>query len=157
MFLIRRLLAALLLFAMLYLLAGFLSGSFGGPSKEEEEAYVRDFIEFVEARAQRIDTADGRRGIPAVRVTVKNNGDKTVTNLMLNVRFLDRNGDPLHEDSLLLVSEDGYRLNIPLTALEIGPGKVFKWKEDMWKIFADVPDKWISGDVEVTVDHIDYK
>ena len=134
MFSIVRLSAALLLSAM------FLSGC-KGTSNEEREAYIRDYIQLVEKQAERIDTDDGRRGVPAVRIGVRNNGNKTLSFLSVKVAFLDEFGGTLVEHDVILVSEDAYRL-LPLVEKELPPNTLLQYEPNTWKTFKDVTYEW---------------
>lgn len=100
-----------------------------------EKMEYMDKVAITEFEAKRIDTyAD--KGVPAIRLSLKNNGERSLDKVKVTVYFQDNNGNTIYEESFhpVLVSRYSVRNNEPLKAgyvYEMEDGKYFTVKSKL--------------------------
>lgn len=130
-----------------------------GKAVEEYQAYkaFTDYlpnIDITEITAKRIDSYKADN-VPAIRVSVKNTGDRTVTYLAVTAYFNDRQGNPVHERTFPLVS-DRSLLADPWEA-PLKPNYSSEMPEGRYLIVDSVPGEWEEGNVEIEITDIELK
>lgn len=100
----------------------------------EKMEYVAN-VEITEFVAKRIDTYSDK-DVPAIRLSLKNRGNRSLDKVKVTVYFLDKNGDPIYEENFhpVLVSSYSIRNNRPLKAgyvYEMEEGKYFTVKSKL--------------------------
>lgn len=107
----------------------------------EKMNYI-DKVEITEFVAKRIDTYS-KKNIPAVRVSLKNNGKKSLDKVKIVVFFQDKNGNTIFEEDYhpVLVSKYSYgKSNKPLK-----PGYVKEMKEGEYYTLDSALADWVEG------------
>jgi hypothetical protein len=107
----------------------------------EKMNYI-DKVEITEFVAKRIDTYS-KKNIPAVRVSLKNNGKKSLDKVKVVVFFHDKNGNTIFEEDYhpVLVSKYSYgKSNRPLK-----PGYVNEMKEGEYYTLDSALTDWVEG------------
>ncbi|SDD92780.1 hypothetical protein [Kordiimonas lacus] len=100
-------------------------------------------------------TAGEQAGMPLVWFKLRNNGQRTVTEVRVHVNFLNEHGDIVHEADFYPVHEDDYgidRNNKPL-----GPGDVWQMSNIRYYMPQGVPHTWKPGAVTAHVESIRLK
>ncbi len=92
-------------------------------------------VAITEFEAKRIDTYSDK-GVPAIRVSLKNNGERSLDKVKVTVYFQDKNNSTIYEESFhpVLVSRFSIRDNKPLKAgyiYEMEDGKYFTVKSKL--------------------------
>ncbi len=90
--------------------------------------------------------------IPGVDFTLKNNGDRILSQVEITVYFLDKNGDPIHEEIYTPVNSD----------LRLGATKPLKPKY-VWRVergyflpAKSVPSEWKVGKVKAEITNVEF-
>ena len=107
----------------------------------EKMNYI-DKVEITEFLAKRIDTYS-KKGIPAVRISLKNVGDKSLDEVKVVVYFQDKNGQTIFEEDYhpVLVSTYSFRGdNKPLK-----PGYVKEMEKDKYYTLDSALSEWQEG------------
>lgn len=116
------------------------------------KSYIKH-VEVTDLRA-RTESAGALKGHPIVEGDVVNKGSRAISDMLLKVKFLDRNGAAIYEvifrpQDPALGSAGLSEINIPyinpVARAEIRPGMSLPFK----KIMNDLPDE-ISGELEKT-------
>ncbi|NVK23752.1 MAG: hypothetical protein HWE10_02385 [Gammaproteobacteria bacterium] len=118
----------------------------------EKMAYI-DQIEVTEFTAKRIDTYS-KKGVPAVRIGLKNNGDKSLDEVKVVVYFHDADGKTIFEEdySPVLVSKYSFgRDNKPLK-----PGYVQEMEKDRYYTLKSTLNDWAEGQATIKVVDIEF-
>lgn len=113
----------------------------------EKMAYI-DQIEITEFTAKRIDTYTNK-GIPAVRIGLKNNGDKSLDKVKVVVYFHDGNGKTIFEKEYLpiLVSKFSFSGdNKPLK-----PGYVKEMEKNRYYTLKSNLSEWVEGQATIKI------
>lgn len=100
----------------------------------EKMEYMEN-VEITEFEAKRIDTYRDK-GVPAIRVSLKNNGRRSLDKVKVTVYFQDKNGNTIYEEDFHPVLVSGYSIhnNKPLKAgyvSEMEEGKYFTLKSKL--------------------------
>lgn len=118
----------------------------------EKSAYI-DKIEITEFTAKRIDTYR-ENGVPAVRLGLKNNGDRSLDQVEVIVYFQDESGATIYEESFnpVYVSQFSYgRDNKPLKA-----GYVYEMEKDRYMTLDTPLSQWADGKAEIKIVNIKF-
>lgn len=123
-------------------------------TKEQEAAiakYILEELELYEVTAEKVESLlDGR--VPGVVFKLRNNGDRTLTRVEVTVYFKDADGNVIHEEGFVPVSESSFSgNNKPLK-----PGYV--WQMEAGKFYAakSVPSEWKEGNFGYAVTDIEF-
>lgn len=112
-----------------------------------------DNIEILELSAKRIDTYS-EKGIPAVRIGLKNNGDKTVEYLKATVFFKDKNNSAIYEKDITPINTEAIsfqRDNKPLH-----PNYIYEMPTNKY-ITIDAPlSQWDEGNIDFEIVEIKF-
>ncbi|WP_394222738.1 DUF6694 family lipoprotein [Alteromonas gracilis] len=100
-----------------------------------EKMEYMDNVEITEFVAKRIDTFSNK-DVPAIRVSLKNNGERSLDKVKVTVYFQNKNGDTIFEESFnpVLVGSYSIRNSKPLKAgyvYEMENGKYFTVKSKL--------------------------
>tara|TARA_Y100000310_G_scaffold284906_1_gene307987 strand:+ start:1672 stop:2538 length:867 start_codon:yes stop_codon:yes gene_type:complete len=116
---------------------------------QEKMEYIND-IQVTEFIAKRINSWKGA-GTPAVRIGLKNNGNKSLSEVKFIVYFKNKFGDIIYEDTLYPVSASSYSRNKPLK-----PGYVSEMSEGSFYSIDSSLSEWQEGSVEFKIDNIEF-
>lgn len=99
-------------------------------------------IEITEFVAKRIDTYS-KKGVPAVRLSLKNNGDRSLDRVEIVVYFQDENGNTIYEEDYnpVLVSEYSFSGN----SKPLKPGYVQEMETDKYYTLDSQLSEWQEG------------
>lgn len=116
----------------------------------EKMNYI-DKIEITEFLAARIDTYL-KKAIPAVRISLKNNGDKSLDQVKVVVYFQDKDGNIIFEEDYhpVLVSKYSYG------SKPLKPGYVKEMKEDKYYTLDSALTDWVEGKAIAKVVDIEF-
>lgn len=117
----------------------------------EEMAYI-DQIEVTEFIAKRIDTYTDQ-GIPAVRIGLKNHGDRSLDKVKVVVYFQNASGDTIYEEDFypVLVSRFSIQNNKPLK-----PGYVMEMEQGRYFTTDSSLTAWKEGAVTMKITDIEF-
>ena len=118
----------------------------------EKMNYI-DKIEITEFLAKRIDTY-AKKEIPAVRISLKNNGDRSLSKVKVVVYFQDENGTTIFEEDYhpVLVSKYSFRSdNKPLKS-----GYVKEMEEGKYYTLDSALTEWVEGKAIAKVVDIEF-
>ena len=122
-------------------------------SSPEEARYAADHVKIYDLKAKYYDSLlDGR--IPGVDFKVKNDGDRTLSEVDVRVIFYDAQGKPIGEEIYypVLVTSDGFgEDNKPLRPNYI-------WRNEVGKFYSakSIPSEWATGKVSAQVTKIEF-
>lgn len=107
----------------------------------EKMSYM-DNIEITEFVAKRIDTYS-KKGVPAVRISLKNNGDRSLDQIEVVVYFQDEDGNTIYEEDYhpVLVSEYSFSGN----SKPLKPGYVQEMEADKYYTLDSQLSEWQEG------------
>jgi hypothetical protein len=126
---------------------GAANGHEAPSTPEEKLAYIQNHLELVEAEAKWIKTySDDKQ--PGVRISVKNNGSETLTEVEVIVYFLDDEGLPFAEEDYFPVSSVG-DTNL------LKPNYTQRMKKNVYYIKDDLGDEW-SGKAKFEIVNIEF-
>jgi hypothetical protein len=118
----------------------------------EKMTYIEQ-IEVTEFIAKRIDTYSSK-GVPAVRIGLKNNGDKSLDRVKVVIYFHDADGKTIFEEdySPVLVSKYSFGGdNKPLK-----PGYVKEMKKDSYYTLKSNLSEWAEGQATIKIVDIEF-
>lgn len=116
-----------------------------------EEEYINNLIEIVDFKAVYMDFwLDGT--VPGVVFKLKNNGDKTLSQVEVTVYFTDGNGKNIAEKTFYPVLELGIN-----SFTELKPNYTFQLEKDRFFKADLVPKEWKSGNANIKVTKIEFK
>lgn len=107
----------------------------------EKMNYI-DKVTITEFSAKRIDTYS-KKGIPAVRISLKNNGDKSLDKVKVIVYFQDKNGDTIFEENYFPVLVSKYSYSSASKPLK--PGYVKEMDEGKYYTLDSTLSDWVEG------------
>lgn len=118
----------------------------GKQSFVEKMGYI-DNVEVTEFKAERIDTFL-KKNVPAVRLSLKNNGDRSLDKVEVVVYFKDASGQVIFEEKFkpVWVSEYNFRDSKPLKA-----GYVHEMEQGKYHIVESALSEWEEGSATVKI------
>jgi len=131
-----------------------MSGEVAGDAPSaEEKAYIRDHVALYDLEGKYYDSMlDGR--VPGVDFKIKNNGNRTLNEVKVLIRFQDAAGKDIAEEEFypVLVSEYNYSGdNTPLR-----PNYIWQQEQDRFYTAKKVPSEWQSGKVTGQIVDIEF-
>lgn len=102
-------------------------------------------IEITEFTTTRIDTYT-EKGVPAVRIGLKNKGDKSLDQIKVTVFFKDSDGNNIHEKDFSPILVSKYSNKKPLK-----PGYVHEMKKDNYLTVKSPLSDWEEGSAEIKI------
>lgn len=120
------------------------------PIWREGQEYLQDHVEITEFTTRRIDTYR-RDNAPAIRVSARNNGDRTINELTVTVYLKDSEGRRIHEEEIFLATENPYFHDKP----PLKPGYVFEMEANHYWIVKQPLNGWKTGSAEYEVTEIE--
>lgn len=122
-------------------------------AKETKESMERflletaaiETIDLYEFEATRIDTFT-KKNLAAVRLKLKNNGDRTLTKVEVLIEFRDGEGRAIHEETIAPVSSRSWTRSSTLK-----PGYIFSMAEGKYFTFENVPSEWETGEASAAI------
>ncbi|TNC80785.1 MAG: hypothetical protein C9356_11725 [Oleiphilus sp.] len=118
----------------------------------EKMNYI-DQIEITEFLAQRIDTYS-KKEIPAVRISVKNKGDRSLDKVKVTVYFQDKDGKTIFEEHFHPVLVSKYNFSGDNKPLK--PGYVKEMEKDRFYTLESALSEWQEGDATAKVVDIEF-
>jgi hypothetical protein len=124
-----------------------------GRAEEAHQAYI-EFQEYLpkvkinEFVARRIDTYR-EDGVPAVRISAKNEGDRTVNRLVVRVYFKDSTGGTIFEDDFTVATDSSY--NFKAYRKPLKPGYVAEMPKDRYFTLDTPISTWEEGSAEYEI------
>ncbi|MBL4823592.1 MAG: hypothetical protein JKX90_08785 [Colwellia sp.] len=118
-----------------------------------EKMNYMDKVEITEFTAQRIDTYS-KKEIPAVRISLKNNGDRSLDRVKVVVYFQDKNGNTIFEEEYnpVLVSKYSFgKDNKPLK-----PGYVKEMEKGKYYTLDSALSDWQEGKSTIKIIDIEF-
>ena len=118
-----------------------------------EKMNYMDSIAITEFVATRIDTYN-KKGVPAVRIALKNNGDKSLDWVRVTVYFQDSDNKTIYEQTFAPVSVSKYnfsRKNDPLK-----PGYVREMESGKYFIVESPLSEWKQGNAFAKISDIEF-
>lgn len=118
----------------------------------EKMSYIGQ-IEITEFIARRIDTYS-RENVPAIRISVKNNGERSLDEVKVTVYFRDQSGEIIYEDDYhpVLVSDYGFGdNNKPLKA-----GYVREMAEGKYYTLESPLSEWQDGNATAKIVDLEF-
>lgn len=109
-------------------------------------------IEITEFNTTRIDTYSSKN-TPAVRISLKNNGDRTLTQVTTVVYFQDKNGKNIYEEKLHPVTTSIYsmRKNKPLK-----PGYIKEMEAGKYYTIDSPLSEWVTGKATIKITKVKF-
>ncbi len=117
----------------------------------EKMEYI-DKVAITEFEAKRIDTY-GDKNVPAIRVSLKNNGERSLDKVKVIVYFQNKHGDTIFEESFhpVLVSRYSTRNNKPLKA-----GYVFEMEEGRYFTVKSKLSEWDESKAVIKIVDLEF-
>ncbi len=131
------------------------SGSASVKTKDDIERNAKEEyfkkIKISEVKAKFYDSLiDGK--IPGITFKLKNTGDKTLSLVEVTVYFLDKDGNPIHEEQYYPVnSEASFRPTTPLK-----PNYIWRIERGKFYQAKSVPKEWKKGKVKVEITDVNF-
>lgn len=118
-----------------------------------EKMNYMDNIVITEFVAKRIDTYS-KKGVPAVRISLKNIGDRSLDKVKIIVYFQDENGNTIFEEDYhpVLVSDYSFRENNK----PLKPGYVEEMEKDKYYTLETALTDWKEGKAIIKVVDIEF-
>ncbi|AIY65182.1 DUF6694 family lipoprotein [Pseudoalteromonas piratica] len=118
---------------------------------EEKLDYINK-IELTEFTAKRIDTYS-KKGVPAVRLSLKNNGERSLDKVKIVVYFKDKDDNVIYEEDYLpvLVSRYSFGNNKPLK-----PGYVREQEKGKYYTLDSALSNWKEGNASARIVDIEF-
>jgi hypothetical protein len=119
---------------------------------EEKQAYI-DKVKLYDFTAKYFSTyLDGKT--PGVTFKIKNDGDKTLTNVKVTVYFKDASNNIIAEDDyrLVLASEYSFGDNKPLK-----PNYIWQMEQGKFYTAKSVPSEWQEGNAVAKITDIEFE
>lgn len=113
-----------------------------------EKMHYLDKVEITDFIAKRIDTYL-KEGIPSIRISLKNKGDRSLDMVKVTVYFQDKNGQTIFEEhfSPVLVSDYSFSgNNKPLK-----PGYVYEMEKDKFFTIKSELSEWSEGKAKAKI------
>lgn len=116
-----------------------------------KQEYIKN-VKLYDFEAKRIDTYS-KKDVPAVRFTVKNEGDRTLNKVEVTVYFKDSKGDVIFEENYNPVFVSKYSIgdNKPLK-----PNYVKRKENGTYYTIKELGDEWKTGAAEAVVTDIEF-
>ncbi|MCH2040312.1 MAG: hypothetical protein MK185_06725 [Saccharospirillaceae bacterium] len=114
----------------------------------ERKSY-RQKVKIVEFTAKRIDTYS-KKDLPAVRFSIKNEGDKTLDKVEVTVKYNDKDGKPIHEETYLPVLVNDYTIG----AAPLKPGYIEEMEDGKYYTLKSKLKAWDEGNADIAVTDI---
>src|SRR5690606_20317808 len=101
---------------------------------------------------RRIDTYSDK-GVPAIRISLKNNGNRSLDEVRVTVYFQDVNGKTIYEESFspVLVSKFSFDNNQPLKA-----GYIREMEQGKYYVVKSPLSQWDEGKATVKITDIKF-
>ncbi len=116
----------------------------------DKEQYIANFLEVLEVEATYIDTYSNKH-VPAIRYSIKNHGEQTLTKVEVTVYFLDAEGLPFSEETYLPVFVSSYSSN---NRTPLRPNYTYRMESNKWMTNPRLGDEW-SGEIEIVISDIE--
>ncbi len=118
---------------------------------EEMISYI-DKVKITEFTAERIDTYSGK-DTPAVRISLKNNGDRSLSRVTVMVYFQDKTGNTIYEEDFtpVVVSKYSMTNNKPLK-----PGYVREMEKGKYYTIKSPLSEWDEGKATIKITEIEF-
>lgn len=116
----------------------------------EKMKYI-DQIEITEFIAKRISTYSDKN-IPAYRVSIKNNGSRSLDKIAVTVYFQDSNGNIIFEDEYLPVYVSKYNYE----SKPLKPGYIFEMEKDKYHTVKSPLSTWKEGAATIKITDIEF-
>lgn len=107
----------------------------------EKMNYI-DKVTITEFSAKRIDTYS-KKEMPAVRISLKNNGDKSLDKVKVIVYFQDKNGDTIFEEDYFPILVNKYSYGSGSKPLK--PGYIKEMDEGKYYTLDSTLSDWVEG------------
>jgi hypothetical protein len=107
-------------------------------------------IDIIEFNTTRIDTYLGK-ALPAVRIGLKNNGERDLDKIKVTVFFQDSKGNNIHEKDFFPVLVSKYSNKKPLKA-----GYVYEMKKDQYNIVESPLSSWEEGKATIKIIDVEF-
>jgi len=121
-------------------------------NKNEWQVYGEKYIEIKNIDCGYMNSfLDGR--IPGLTLEVKNNGDKTISKLVLTAYFQDGNGNDIYEDDLWIIDAGGFLDDFGV----LKPNYSWKNNKGTFKSFSQVPSEWKEGAIKLEIKKIEFE
>ena len=123
-----------------------------GPTGEEA-SYIRNSLRLYEFETKYYDSMfDGRT--PGVDFKIKNEGDRTISNLTVKVVFNDVNDKPIAEELYYPVNVGGISMGNEDRPLR--PNYIWQQENDRFYMAKNVPTEWSEGNAQATITDIEF-
>ena len=120
-------------------------------SDQQEVDYIRDNLTIYDTTAKYYNSLlDGR--IPGVEFKIKNNGNRTLSEVDVRVEFLDSAGKPIAEETYYPVLAQSYTGD----STPLRPNYIWKQEQGQFYSAKSVPDEWDTGSVRTTISDIEF-
>lgn len=121
--------------------------------KFAEKMNYTDKIEITEFVAKRIDTYS-EKGVPAVRIGLKNKGDRTLEKVKVVVYFKDNNGNVIYEEDFhpVLVTDYSYGRN----SKPLKPGYISEMEQGKYYTIESQLSAWAEGEAFAKVTDLSF-
>lgn len=119
---------------------------------KEKMDYI-DSIEIIELTAERIDTWGGDNK-PAVRIALKNNGNRSLSEVEIIVYFKNTSGDIIYEESfhpIMVTSFSSSR-----RGKHLKPGYINEMEEGKYFVVDSPITQWKEGDIDYKIGNIEF-
>lgn len=117
-----------------------------------ETAYIRDHLKLYDLEAKYHSSYTDNH-VPGVDFKIKNEGDRTLNRVTVNVVFYDENDKPIAEEEYnpVLVTEYSFGDNTPLKPNYI-------WQQERGRFYSadKVPSEWKAGKVTASITSIEF-
>jgi hypothetical protein len=115
----------------------------------DKKSYIPN-IQITEFVAKRIDTHSDKN-VPAVRIGLKNNGNKTLVRVKAVVYFKDASGQVIYEEDFYPVSKFGANKK-PLK-----PNYVYEMRTGQYSIVKSPLSDWVEGEAYIEITDISFE
>lgn len=122
-------------------------------NQHDWKRYVEN-IDIIELSSKRIDTFT-HKGIPAIRVGLKNNGDKSITYLKATIFFKDKDGLAIYEKDITPINTEAISFERD-TSKPLRPNYIYELPTDKY-ITIDAPlSQWDEGEIDFEIVEIKF-
>lgn len=112
------------------------------------------FVTLYDFEASTIDTYLEKK-VPAVKFKLKNEGDKTLTEVKVIVYFKDKEGNTIAEEDFYPVLVSAYSFSSDNKPLK--PGYIWQMEKGKWYTVKDAPSEWQVGNADAIIADIEFE